>query len=293
MNAIITKTNRIKYLLIIVVLFITSCEEEFEPLKERETHPFSIYGYLDSPAELNWVRVSEVTDKLYIDENATIDAVVTLEHLESGQSEVMQDTLVEYETDVYAFNFSATMLLEPEQSYLLTAERSDGQQSRVTVTMPSAFPDPDLNISEGTLNLEIEDVEHLAAVDIFYEVRNENTDEILKFRYHYLHHASEEFDSPENYKVEGVMTQWTHCNDINFFFSSFEYQYTILSSWIYVASAGPDYLYFPSIEEWKIELPDFGNVENGAGYVVGVVSKEIPVPGAADFCENYLEEENI
>lgn len=272
---------------------ITSCEEDFEPLKDNAETPFSIYGYLETPADSNWVRISEVRNTLYTDEDASIDAVVTLEHLESGQKEEMKDSLFRYEGEFFAFNFKSDMTLEPDQAYLLTAARSDGQTSSARVSMPPTFPDPQAEFLDGGfISVDIEEVKNLAAVDILYEVRNDNTGITRNFEFLHLHHASEDEQIPDKYNV--YLFQWLQCEEIATYYeerNTGNTNITILRTWAYIASAGPEWIHFPSLDSLTVELPDVGNVENGAGYLLGVVSKEVDIPGASGYCRTYWDYE--
>jgi hypothetical protein len=124
---------------ILALLALSSCDSSFEPIQENDRYIYSIYGYLDAAADTQWVRVMPVHEKLFAGPEP-IDATVTLENLESGESQVMNDSLFQYAANTYAWNFWTPMELEPTGTYRLTAERSDGVTSHVTVTLPESFP---------------------------------------------------------------------------------------------------------------------------------------------------------
>lgn len=262
MNILQNNTTGLISFFFIVFVFTAGCEDNFKSLKERETHPYSIYGYLAYPSDVNWVRVSEVRDVLYTDENAALDANVTLEHLESGQTETLQDSLIEYEEDIYAHNFKAEMEIQPEESYLLTAERSDGQVSSVTVSLPATFPEPEIQItSHGYMNLNITGVDNLAEVTMKYDYQGEV--------YEFSNLQDAENTGPGEWRVEVFLSQ----------------HFTEMSrslppkgqAELYIGSAGPGWINFTEYDPLEAGLPDASNVDNGVGYVIGLTRKVIPI----------------
>jgi hypothetical protein len=51
----------------------------------------------------------------------------------------------------------------------------------------------------------------------------------------------------------------------------------LIDQQIFIASAGPDFHYFPFMDDKLIHLPEgVTNVVNGVGYLAGIVSKTIP-----------------
>ena len=132
-----------------VLLVLASCEKPFEPLAPSDL-AFSIYGYLDAAADTQWVRVMPIRQSLETPAGP-IDAVVTLEEVETGATVVMSDSISRYlpmfgDVEVYAHNFSTTMPMVPGRRYRLTATRSDGANAWATVLVPT-FETPTLQVS--------------------------------------------------------------------------------------------------------------------------------------------------
>lgn len=265
---------------------MTGCNETFEPWQENDQYFYSIYGYLDATADTQWVRVMPVRRDLFL-EPKPIDARVTLEEVQSGKSTVMTDSLFSYAHNRYAYNFWTTMKLQSGHTYRTTVKRSDGNFSYAEVTLPEDFPTPKVQIdyrSEIPINtvVFIDEVERLADVQtVFHPEFDLTGEEYLVGRSHLRDTVRKEsgnleiiINPEEDFQFLDNFYHMTPPVGIT--------QYLTSSSpygppLIFIASAGPGYHFFPSIDG-KIEaLPEgVSNVENGTGYLAGIVSKTIP-----------------
>jgi hypothetical protein len=259
------------------LIALTACEESFSPMQHNDQYPFSIHGYLDASQDTNWVRITAVRDSLFLEEPAPLDAVVTLEHIESGESAVMNDSLFRYEGGYYAHNYWTDMKLEPEQSYKLTVQRSDGAESRAAATLPPDFPLP--QIRPGRFNrdtLVVHGVQHLADVRVLYDVdfhysEISTSDDVLNtYNFSHLADTLRGF----HYHQRRIMI------DVSFHLNAFfmgPIPYTINKNKITVFAAGPEWIRFSGLDENLISLPEgASNIEGGSGYLIGVISKTIP-----------------
>lgn len=250
---------------------LSGCDQAFEPLQENDRYHFSIYGYLDATADTNWVRVMPVRDAIYAGPEPA-DAVVTLEHLETGSVSVMNDSLFQFGSDLFARNFWTTKTLIPGDSYRLTAKNSSGQSSRVTVTLPEDYSTPVLQQTEGEIALlYIDPVDHLVDLRVIYEVH---------FRQNYqLQRLYFPVSQLENKTLteNGYFVTVNRRNDYNYINQRLIGSGIIQPLQIFTASAGPDWVDFSVIDDQIIELPEgISNIENGVGYLTGIVSKTVP-----------------
>jgi len=141
------------FLLICITWILSGCNETFEPWQENDQYHFSMFGYLDASADTQWVRILPVREELFL-EPRPLDFIVTMEHAESGESIVMQDSLFSY-FQGYAWNFRSEMDIRPGQTYRITASHPDGRSSHTTVQLPEDFPTPILHtIPGGISNIE-------------------------------------------------------------------------------------------------------------------------------------------
>lgn len=276
---------------ILSCLVATGCNETFEPWEENDQYHFSIFGYLDASADTQWVRVMPVREEFFLDPDQSLDAKVTLEHVESGESVIMNDSLFAYAHDVYAWNFWTTMDVQPEQTYRLTVKHPNNpgyRSSSVETTLPPDFPPPLVQIDFDALGnpvnttVFVKGVDRLADVQtVFHPTFPVSGKEYLVRLSHLqdsLHTSSGEFriliDPLEDF--QHLDTYYRLNPSVTFS------QYLNPSSaygpqQIFIASAGPDYHFFPSIDQKIVALPEgVSNIENGVGYLSGIVSKTVP-----------------
>jgi len=260
------------------LLFLSGCDEPFQPLQDNEAAPFSMYGYLDASADTQWVRVTPVREQLEMPP-VKPEMHVTIEHPESGETVVMNDSLFLFPDGFHILNaWSATDKLQPGQTYRLRAERPDGATSGVTLTMPEDFPEPILEEIGGgcSANLRIEGVERLADVQskwhirFFFSGRSED-------RFFSIPYRSRTFEVEEGSYSVFISTSREQSEIAKQMVSTPDSS-RILSRRIFVASGGPEWIAdIASLDDLVYALPEgLSNVENGVGYMVGIVSKTIP-----------------
>lgn len=265
--------------LLLVAPFVTGCDPTFEPMEENDRHVFSLYGYLDASADTQWVRVTPVRESVAVIPDE-IDATVTVEHLSSGETALMHDSLRRFFHDVHAYNFWTTMELHPEATYRLKMVTSDGKSSDATVTLPEDFPTPRIRLADPDTDdpdiVLIEGVERLADVQVLYHVRDASGNESVisvPHAHDALHRESAAYD---------VVIDPDDVQDY------FERYYPggigeLVDKEVFVASAGPDWQSFDSIDEIIATLPNaLSNVENGVGFLAGVLSITIPYRSCFD-----------
>jgi len=268
---------------------MTSCSQNFEPFQENNRFNFTIYGYLDATADTQWVRVSPVRGDF---EMAPVipDMKVTLENRGNGHSEVMNDSLFDFRQGFNALNVWTEMNIEPEQTYRLRAETPGGDYSEVTVTTPADYPTPRLFIEripeqDPKYFLWIADVEKLADVQSRWFIRlytpyweekrmvviSLKDDAVLESRGSY---TVQMFPDEEKQQIINQSFVLAHP----------ESEVEFLHHQLFVAAGGPEWNDdFAEIDDLVYSLPDgFSNVENGLGYMVGIVSKLFPFESCRD-----------
>lgn len=259
-------------LFLCIVILLAGCNQTFQPIRDGDQYTFSIYGYLDASADTQMVRITPARHQLGVLEKLP-EMHVTLTNLESSTTTVMNDSLI-YSPDGRHIPIAWTTTdIEPEQTYELRAERPDGAESHVTVTIPPDFPTPVLRTNENGASggLIITGVERVADVQTLWKekrVRVPHRDDVRKI------------DGSENsYGVPLLVGR-----EMRYIYGDPVPQFDPLNlepRQVFVASGGP---------AWNEEIPSLNdleyatgvgvsNVERGVGYVVGIVSKTIPFKG--------------
>lgn len=280
--------SRLTYCLLLTaccLLTLSACNESFQPYVENDVYYFSIYGYLDASADTQWVRVAPARQQLDTPPEIQEGIRVTLEHLESGRSAVMNDSLMSAEGDFNFINFWTTMDIGHSQTYRLRAERPDGAASWVTVTTPVELPTP-MGVFGGGIGIEptyslyVDDsVEHLADVQTRWYVRIRAPGYEQKRLFSFSHRNDVEHIGLYGgvYTVE-IRPEREEEQIMKLTTLPAEGEIEIVHTQIYVASGGPEWNEeISSMDDLFYALPgSFSNVENGLGYLVGIDSKTIP-----------------
>jgi hypothetical protein len=267
------------------VLVFSACNQPFEPIKDNSTSPFSIFGYLDASVDTQRVRISPLREELdFYTEHP--EMTVTLENPATGEFAVMNDYLHRY---AFPFGLTApnawtTMNLDYGKTYRLRAERPDGASTSVTVTTPDDIPTPRLFITGMVIDkLYINDVESLVDVQsrwfyrIDYEGESYNRLIIIPYRDKIEERGSNDY-------VVNINTIREQRQVDEQFPNTAGAEVEFLGRQIFVAAAGPEWdEVIPTFDDLRYALPDAAsNVENGVGYVIGIVSKSIPYKNCFD-----------
>lgn len=243
------------------------CEYPFEPFQENVEGPFTILGYLDLKADTQWVRVTPVRQNVSSSPDP-IDAVVTLEHVESGRTVTLRDSLSVFPdpalgTAGYAHNFWTTERLEPEATYRLTALRSDGASSSAVIEMPPALEFSFLNFGRDNAVLKVR-ADHLLFVEVFYTMLAADGQRAV------LTDDGAAIIAPDG---PGIYSVFIDAGEI---FPEGLKDMRRLE--IRLGVARSDWPYHPDLSDLEVSLPGTmpSNVENGFGFVGGVATWKVP-----------------
>lgn len=277
-----SKTYRDLINFLILLFILSSCNDTFQPFQESDSLPISIYGYLDASADTQWVRVTPVRELIEMPPIKP-EMEVTLEHLTSGDKVVMNDSLMQLRQGVNVMNAWTTWNIDPNQTYMMVARRPDGATSRVTVTLPKDFPQPVIHENFGGCSgtLHINEVFNLIDIQSKWHVRilymTEGVVTFQEDRFFTIPHRDRALRlGAGNYTVS--LDSFKELAQFRERLLIPPYAIQVIHREIFVASAGPEWRdEFSSIEDLIYFLPDqFSNVENGLGFLVGIVSKTIP-----------------
>ncbi len=258
-------------------LLLNGCDESLNAFKDNDQYIFSISGYLDTSLEEQWLRVVNLQED--IDQNGSgMNGNVTLKNLESGETYTFRDSLFRYSETIYAYNVRTEARIQPGNTYLLTATRNDGAQSRVVVDIPDDYIDPTFVPADRPWQpdmLLMREVENLADIQVRFRINHKVAEYTQPY---HLSLIGDAFRVNEN--THGVYIDRQTITTATLGLDDIE----ITDCELYVASAGTDWVDFSKVDPDLIMLPDgITNVENGTGYVIGVNSRTIPYDNFA--CE--------
>jgi hypothetical protein len=268
---------------------LTGCEESLQPFQKNEQFHFTIFGYLDASADTQWVRISPARQEFDMPAEKP-EMEVSLENLSNGETVAMNDTLLHLGQGFNALNVWSVMNIEPNGSYRLRANLPDGAESRVTITVPEEFPTPrlftlDLPEVDTEYHLWIEDVERLADVQSRWYIRIQTASFEEKRMVTKSLKQDAVMNSLGNYSVQLFPDrEMEFIRNQIFTTSNPETEITFLYHQLYIAAGGPEWNEeIASMDDLLYSLPDsFSNVEDGLGYMVGIVSTLIPFESCYD-----------
>jgi hypothetical protein len=122
-------------LLLVLLLVSTGCEDSVNPFVEEDRY-FTLFGYLDTAADEQFVRVIPLRTDFAAFDDTNIDATVTTLEVESGRLITWQDSVVAYADGSVGHVFHAPFRPVPGWTYELAVTRSDGKQARASTTIP-------------------------------------------------------------------------------------------------------------------------------------------------------------
>lgn len=270
LHALPTVRNRL-FAVLLAACAAGGCDYPFEPYEQNDEGAFSLFGILDLKADTQWVRVTEVRQNVQTDPQP-IDAVVTLEHVASGRTVTLRDSVSVFPDPGlgnagYAHNFWTTEPLEPEATYRLTATRSDGASTTALVEMPPALEFTLQNWGRAQSLFEVK-AERVLSVDFFYAM----TDTIGTRINHIIRDRAIIAPSGPgvfNMLLDGSKVELPDKPD----------QQDLRRVEVRLSVARADWAWDADLSDLDVRLPGVmpSNVDNGLGFVGGVATWTIPL----------------
>lgn len=110
---------------------IVGCDNTLSTFDDQQGF-YSIYGALDLDEDVNYIRVKDLSEPLHENAGRELEAEVTLENLDRQESEVLEDSVVEFD-GIYTHNFRTTMAIRPDERYRVRVE-GPGEESTEAIT---------------------------------------------------------------------------------------------------------------------------------------------------------------
>lgn len=284
-------------LVLSIGLFVSACETSFDPFEDSEL-ALSVMGYLDVSADTQYVRVEQLRDSLLLGAGGPIDATVSLTDEATGERVVWQDSIFTFGDNIIGYNYWSPMTLLPSHRYLFEVEPVLGNTVSGRVTMPDPFELDELpEITCVTLNrtcvdlpffqLDFTGMQRAASMLMIY--RYPDFMEPTGCKELRIHYWEEAFDSPDG---KSVVIEWR--DDLERLIGSWPnipVPPTFATVDIFVAAGGDEWPDFTGISAETLAIPDaFTTVENGIGFLAGVMSQRIRLWDNESFCEFRMDE---
>ena len=146
----VRRKGRVPFVMLMLVLLLGACAEDFIDPFQNEGRYFTIYGFIDSQSINHKIRVIPITRQEAIirrpsDIQAALDAEVTISDLSTGEVFEWEYSLEELSDQTLAHTFTSSFVVVPGRSYRLDVTRSDGVRAWAITEVPyvpdSAFYD--------------------------------------------------------------------------------------------------------------------------------------------------------
>ena len=138
--------RRYTFLLFCLIALLAGCEESVAPFV-GEQRPFTIWGYLNTGADTQRVRVFTIEERIGADRAGPIDATVASLDLDTGERRVWKDSEVVYYDGSVGHVFWSAFRAQSGHRYRLEVMRSDGAVSSAQATAP---PPVEVQMNTGT-----------------------------------------------------------------------------------------------------------------------------------------------
>lgn len=260
--------------LVAAALFTNRCETSFEPFDTSQYY-FSIFGYLDTRADTQFVRVTPLRDSVYASPEP-FDADVTLEDLTTGASTAWRDSVFTIQGRV-AHLYWSTQPIQSGDTYRFSVKRSDGATSTATVALPDTFRAPILRtggspgVTHPVQSIVLRDIHFLAALDITYYVQTDVSGATsIPLSISYLKRAH---PGPE-----GLLVGFDAYDDLLKAYNGSGCP-VVSAVQVDIAAATADWPDFSEMDDETLALLGTNaNVQNGVGLLGGIASMRIPWP---------------
>lgn len=134
MKRTIETASKVLLTALLVASGMSACDYSIAPLDEGRGN-YSIYGYLDLNEPHSYIRVKDLKQPNTQEATLEIDYSVTFENLETGESEVLEDSVVRFPV-AYTHNFRTTLDITYDTPYRVTVEGPSGKSAYATTRTP-------------------------------------------------------------------------------------------------------------------------------------------------------------
>jgi hypothetical protein len=122
------------------VALVVGCDTSVQPFVSSDQYHYSIFGILNPAEDTQWVRVEPISGPSRDGASRALDATVRLEHVESGQTWGLRDSVMEVVSGEPKHNFWTTAPIAAGATYRLVVWNEEGDTTQATTTTPDGPP---------------------------------------------------------------------------------------------------------------------------------------------------------
>ncbi|QXD16514.1 hypothetical protein GQ464_006080 [Rhodocaloribacter litoris] len=137
MNSPVCFQRRFLGPLLLLVLLPAGCDDTVNPFEEEDRY-FTLFGFLDTAADTQFVRVIPLRTTLLPEGPEPLDVHVTTTALPDGRVQVWRDSVIQYADGSFGHVFYAPMQVFPSWTYRFEVRRADGATTTAETTVPPA-----------------------------------------------------------------------------------------------------------------------------------------------------------
>lgn len=263
-------------------MLLFGCDPTVQAIEASDQHHYSVFGILNPVQDTQWVRVEPIAPPTTGGAPRTLNATVTLERLETGQTWTLRDSVMEVFSGEPQHNFWTTAPVAPGSSYRLVVRGEDGDSTWATTTTPQGAP---LVRVRGAIYLPCLRREEEANT---FRVFVEDTDRVAALRVRYFQSFEEKVSYDFDWYEEVERQRGAYVVRVNYLEDLRTTNTTIGrlciadSGKVIVAAGGPDWpsgAHYRQASISEVARPDsFTNVQGGLGMVAGVYTDTVLVP---------------
>ena len=263
-----TRRPALAAVLVLALAGGAACSTAFEPQDETDVY-FSLSGYLEADADTQWVRVSPLRQTADPDP-APLDADVVLERVATGERWPFRDSLFTFADGFTARNAWTTAPVRAGETYRVVVRRPDGAETRATVDVPPQPAPPEVidGVFSCPTRVVVSGVERV--VDAYAVYRDRETGAVRRLS-----------------KLRSIRPGRDGAFIVEVFFGDDAIE--LEADPVAVRAFDASVVFAVGTDDWpdllglafdETILPRAGRIENGVGFVGGVVTVEVPfVPG--------------
>jgi hypothetical protein len=155
---------------------LSACDETVDAFVEEDRY-FTVYGFLDTATDEQFVRVIALRTTFGVSGQDPIDATVSTTAQEDGSVVVWKDSLVAYGDGSFGHIFHVRMQPIPGWTYRFDITRSDGNQASATTTIPIVtnvtLEEPRIAVSNVTQKVRWDGIDFPPfRVEVWYRFQN-------------------------------------------------------------------------------------------------------------------------